>query len=326
MLPSSGPRKYDEGAKLNVACVTWGKNETGFLRFWFRYYASLFGESHCYIIDHNSKEQRPEDVLGPTQANIVRIPMEKARDHKAGDPYEFDRVRFRFLSQFSRSLLNYYDVVIYNDTDEIYFPDPGKYENLKAYLQAPHTQRCRAGVGVEPFHDFEAGEADFDFSGSLFAQRPNFIYRMHHSKPMILRKGLALGGHGVNEPFELDANLYLLHLKYVDKKSMEERQDFLHGLYQNKTVTGQTRWRFDREQIVEQLKGYAALPEGGGPCHVAEFEKLLSPTEFPEVFLVNTRPAYYPYFELTKSLPNGSMRDLGQRRFRFDSSFAQSGV
>lgn len=315
-----------ERKKLNVACVTWAKNETGFLQFWFRYYASLFGESHCYVIDHNSEHYRPQDVLDSQEVNIMRLPMDKSRNYVPGDAHEFDRERFQFLTRYVQALLRYYDIVIVNDTDEIYHPDPRKYASLKDYLETSPTQRNLAGVGIEIFHDFEGGEADFDFLGSLFAQRQNYIYRMHHSKPMIIRQPTELKGHGVTAPFDLDANLYLVHLKYVDKKSMEERQDFLHSLYQNNTVTGQTRWRLNREEIVEELKSFAKLPHKPGFRHHPEFEQLLDKTDVPDVFLVNGRPIYYPSYELTKSVPRGSFRDLLKHRFRFDAAYAKTGV
>lgn len=230
------------------------RDEDFFLPLWHRYYSGLFGNENLFIVDHNSSK------IPMQSANLVRVPFDTPVSCRETDQYAFDRERFRFISQFVGALLIYYDIVIYNDTDEIFLPDPAIAGNLREYLdQKEHDCRALAGVGLELFHD-PAEEAAFDAGQSITTQRRHFLYRFHHSKPHILMAPCRIGGHGCASAFHLDTNLYLLHLKYLDWATTVSRQGRLHQYFGAGRGGPASRWRFAPEELESRLREVLALP------------------------------------------------------------------
>jgi hypothetical protein len=242
------------------------RDEDVFLAVWHRYYAGLFGPENLFIVDHNSSASPPARVLG-ADLNVFRIPFDSPSRVAADDQFAFDRERFGFVSNLIAALLTYYDTVIFNDTDEVFVADPELYPNLAAYLAA-NDDEVIAGIGLEILHD-PAEEPPFDPVGPVLAQRRNFVYRFHHSKPHILSRPCQIGGHGSRRPFRLDPDLYLMHLKFVDWDRSLERQQKLFGFFQEGRGGERSRWRFDAGEIERRMAEKLALPRREGFEHHA---------------------------------------------------------
>jgi hypothetical protein len=240
-----------------IACVTMVRDEDTFLKIWYRYYSGLFGAENCFVIDHNSSTKKPRQILGNEQLSVITIPHESAINAKEGDVYAFDRERFKFISEFIKMLRLYYDIVIFNDADELFLPDPRKYTDLAQYLDKAPQDTVIAGVGIEVYHNLLNKEPAYNFEEKLFKQRANFVYRLHHSKPYIISTDCQIGGHGSTRPVLLDPDLILVHLKYLDASIMRERQALLYSLWQAKKVSDKTRWRFTENEIIDRLDNFA---------------------------------------------------------------------
>lgn len=247
---------------MQVACVTMARNESCHLRIWYSYYSRLFGASNCFIIDHCSDKFKPQRVLcdidGADEACIVTLPIEAKNDF-TGQFAKFDITRFRLISNFVEGLLNYYNVVIYNDTDEIYIVDPERAEHLRDYIQDKSPFQTLAGVGVELLHDY-THEQPYIEEQPLLSQRNLFVYRIHYSKPHIVSTPCKMLAHGVSHEFRVDPFLFLVHLKYFDKDYLLQRQKFLNSLYLRGIGGGNSRWRLDDHTTLRRLDKRLRLP------------------------------------------------------------------
>jgi hypothetical protein len=250
-----------------VACLTMTRDEDVFLTVWHRYYARLFGVDNLFIVDHNSSASPPAQVLGAGERNVFRIPFDSPSHMTEGDRFAFDRERFHFVSDLIAALLKYYDTVIFNDTDEVFVADPEVYPDLATYI-ASNDNEVIAGIGLEILHD-PVEEPSFDPASPVLAQRCNFVYRFHHSKPHILSQPCRIGGHGSRRPFSLDPDLYLMHLKFVDWDRSLERQQKLLGFFHEGRGGERSRWRLDPTEVEQRMADKLTLPRRQGFEHHA---------------------------------------------------------
>jgi hypothetical protein len=109
--PANDPTAASVDEK-RIAAVTMVYNEPEYLPIWCSYYGKAFGPERCYIIDHGTDD---DSLVGYEQFNIIRIPRSPKDNTK----------RTRFVSSFCSALLEWYDVFLYTDVDEILVPASG---------------------------------------------------------------------------------------------------------------------------------------------------------------------------------------------------------
>ncbi len=239
------------------------KDEEFFLPIWYRYYSAQLGAENVFVIDHDSNQpvQTP-GAPGVPLPNVLRLPFSDVPPPK-GKKNTFDANRFSFLSSIVNGLLVYYDTVIFNDTDEMFVPDPARFSSLRAYLDDPRNRfSAIAGMGLEIIHDPET-EAPLDVNRPVLSQRRNFLYDVYYAKPHVISKACRLGAHGVSMPFRFDPDLYLLHLKNVDMQNVVARQARLHAAYEQGLGGKDSDWQLTPEQKEKQFGRFMALPEAG---------------------------------------------------------------
>lgn len=229
------------------------RNEPLFLPIWYKYYSGLFGSDNLYIIDHASTHPTPgqtlEPLTGSQMVNIVRLP--DSSDSDEASLLHHDQTRFGFLSAFMRGLLHYYDVVIHNDADEVFIVDPLAGATLKEYLEHRGAFEVLAGIGIELLHDHVSERAIVP-DQPILAQRRKFVYRIHHSKPHILRKAARIRAHGADRIFSVEPEIFLLHLKFIDRDYLINRQRFLRQLWA-RGAGKLSRWQMTEGDIAEEL-------------------------------------------------------------------------
>ncbi len=309
-----------------VACLTMSHDEAVFLPIWYRYYAGLFGPENVFIVDHKSTEAPPARVLGVADLNLFRIPFDTPSNAPEGDQWAFDRERFKCITNLITGLLKYYDTVIFNDTDEVFVPDPAVYPDLRAYIMG-RRDSILAGVGLEIFHD-PAEEAAFDPARPVLRQRRNYVYRFHHSKPHILSVPSHIGGHGSRRPFRLDPDLYLLHLKFLDRGESLQRQAKLFGYFgQGRGGTG-SRWRLEVSEMERNLTQIAALPREEGFAHRPYLEGALGKGRpaGADIWKIGAAPVAQGFLHLTDFLPKDGLRAMQAVRRTLPPRFAEVGV
>jgi hypothetical protein len=251
-----------------VACLTMVKNDPEFVDIWARYYAGLFGAEHCYIIDHGSDEMAGLDRARAMGAQVIRLPHTYPAHApegrlKNGAPVQFDRYRFSFLSKQRVALREFYDIVILHDVDEVLLADPAKYTDLADYI-AKNAQRVQmhdimGGMGVEIFHDPNT-EAAYDPAQPVLGQRRQAHFRLPECKPAIFQSDEPGRAHSTTIPFALDADLWLLHLKFLDRDRMFARQHQRHAAVQRGEVADWTRWGWAANEVDDKFHAFINRP------------------------------------------------------------------
>ncbi len=187
---------------LRVAAVTMSYNEPDWGPVWARHYASELGAPHCYIIDHGT-DDRSLDGLGGV--NLVRIPRSPQDDGK----------RARAVSLFCASLLEWYDVVVHTDIDEILVADPGRHAGLRDLL-ASDPRPVITAVGLDLVH-VPSLERPLTPALPITRQRRWVRFASAMCKPVAIREPIswAPGFHcvGTRPAF---GDLFLFHLRYAD--------------------------------------------------------------------------------------------------------------
>jgi Glycosyl transferase family 2 len=195
---------------MKIAALTMAYNEPVFLPIWRQYYGQALGEDHLFVVDHGS-DDRSADNVGA--ANRVRIPRGEVDEDQ----------RCTFIGRFQASLLCYYDVIIFSDTDEILVPDPGTYSGLTDFV-ARRCEQFVTAIGLEVQHLTDT-EADIDLSRPILAQRRYVQFAPEYCKPLVSRIPLVWkpGFHDCDHPPSIAPDLFLFHLRRMDRKLAIQR-------------------------------------------------------------------------------------------------------
>jgi hypothetical protein len=242
---------------VSTAVVTFVYNESVNLPIWRKYYASLFGERNLFIIDHDSSDGSTAD-LG--QINKLWIAKDELNDH----------MRCVFMASFAKALLQYFKTVIYTDCDEIIVPDPARYADLPDYLDRNNFEYV-APVGLNVQHILSK-EEPLDLARPILQQRRFVRFTSSMCKPLVTRIPIvwASGFHACDKPIRIDSDLFLMHLKTMDRDIALRRQKITremkwaessieakHGVHQRYDDD-----RFLREQFLDP-NNIATSPERG---------------------------------------------------------------
>ena len=246
---------------IRIACLTMMKDEPFFLKIWHDYYAGQVGSENLFVIDHASewKSGKTSEIDAILAAvSIIRIPFVKGSGPLALRGFDF--TRFQMIASIVSGLRAYYDVVLYNDIDEITVPDPRKWGGLREYLT--HLQPCgsvMAGVGLEIFQDVE-NEPEYSHHIPLFAQRRNYVYSLHYSKPNVFFVNCRTLPHKSYQPFTLAPDLCHFHLKYLDKREIVSRQSAYIEYREQGLGADNSRWRWSTTRLEAEFEALARRP------------------------------------------------------------------
>lgn len=205
--------------RMRVAVVTFVYNETVNLPIWRRYYGGVLGDRQLFVIDHGSTDGSTSDLGEISKLYFAREEL---------DEYK----RCVFMASFQKSLLEYFDIVIYTDCDEIIVPDPDRYRDLADYLdRMPFDHVAPIGLNVQHMID---QEIPLDLQEPILSQRRFVWFSSSESKPLISKVPLVweAGFHGCNRPLNIDRDLFLFHLK---------RMDYSIGFQRHK-ITKEMKW------------------------------------------------------------------------------------
>jgi len=198
------------------ALVTIVHNEPFFLPIWLDYYSRFFASDDIYVLDHDSNDGST-DIGG-----FHRIPVShEGVDHK----WMLDTV-----TNLQHELQHRYDTVLVCDVDEIMAPDP-RLGDLGAYLDR-FDDPFIASVGFEVLHD-PTTEPAFDPDRGVMEQRGTWFASSAYNKPVLGTEPLEWisGFHGLADArFNMDPNLYLIHLHRLDYAQCKRRHHLRRNL------------------------------------------------------------------------------------------------
>ncbi|SFI09098.1 glycosyltransferase family 2 protein [Bradyrhizobium sp. Gha] len=187
---------------MKIAAVTMVYNEPEYLPIWFKYYSSQIGADNCFVVDHGSDDQSVRLLSHPSTFYLPRTPQDEIK-------------RVDSMSRLAGLLLNYYDVVIYTDVDEIVVPSPTKYAGLLDFCSKTEVKTVTA-VGLN-VHQVLGDEDMLDLARPVTQQRHWVRFVSPMCKPLITSTPIKWGRgfHTCDQPTNF-ADVYLFHLRYFD--------------------------------------------------------------------------------------------------------------
>ena len=240
---------------MRIACFTMVHNEAVFLPIWARYYAAALGAENLTVLDHGSDDGSLSCL--PPEVGVVTLPRT-----------EFDEYpRAAAVNAFKTALLQYHDVVIYTDCDEIIVPDPATYPGgLRQYCE-----KCPplvAPIGVDVFHAPDR-EGPLDFDRPVLRQRRFCRFSSSKCKPLITREPVTwtIGFHHADRPSHIARDVYLFHLKTMDRDITLQRLAYTRSMPWSPTnvakgVGGHQRFG-DEEFLAKYFNAPLAELQGG---------------------------------------------------------------
>ena len=189
---------------LKVAAITMIYNEPEYLPIWLKYYSSQLGYQNCFVLDHGSDDDCTRDISCGGVFHLPRTPQDENK-------------RVDTISNIVNSLLNYYDVVIYSDVDEIIVPNPSVFGGIADFC-ASMSDPVITAVGLNVHHLVDV-EPELDLSKPILLQRHWVRFVSPMCKPIITRVPIRWGRgfHSSNHPLVF-GDIYLFHLRYFDLK------------------------------------------------------------------------------------------------------------
>lgn len=240
-----------------IACVTMVRNEPVFLPRWIAHWRGAVPGAHLFILADGPDQNLPEPSA---DCQVIALP-------RAAAVSGWEASRWRFLSSFASALLERFDVVVLNDTDELIVADPALGPSLPEALAEARGLGVVTPFGIEIMHRADLEPAPLDPAQPVLGQRRFFRINALYSKPCIIARPVrwSMGGHFSDFPdLHQSPSLYLVHLRAMDTGILLARQ---HERRQHVTdATGRViygvagaPWALDRASVEASLMAFAAL-------------------------------------------------------------------
>jgi Glycosyl transferase family 2 len=236
-----------------LAVMTMVRDESAMLPRWLDYYAAQVGMQNLVVIDDNSGD-----------GSTTGLPCTVNRLPPGPWPLKWAKARTRLVNGFARALLACYDVVAYTDVDEFLLPDPDRYDGLLDYLATRTDREVMAPVGVNLLH-VPGVEPPLRPDQPVTDQRSYVKFAPNMCKPLLKRVDVAWtpGFHGVRNPYEIDPDLMLLHLKFCDLDLMRRAAEQRHAWH---TVEGRgapaSHWTMGPDELESELRSWTKPKRG----------------------------------------------------------------
>lgn len=238
----------------NIAFATMVGDEPVFLPIWIKYYSRFIAKSHLVIVVDGMDRPLPPEAEG---CQVLRLPR------RAPGP-GWDIERWRMISDLTTTLLHRFDVVAFNDVDEILVLDPDLGSDLLASVARAHQIGVISPFAIEVLHRIDLEPDPLDPARPVLSQRRFGRINASYCKPCITATPLrwSLGGHYANQPtLHLDRELFLFHLRYVDHGYLLQRQASRNAMMVNSDVAG-AGWSKGQDEMTNFLQSFA---QAGSP-------------------------------------------------------------
>ena len=217
-------------------------NESVNLPLWVDYYRRTAPAAALFVVDHGSDDGSTENLAGVHTIPLPRTPMDEWK-------------RVKLIRSLQRAFLQFYDVLVYTDCDEIIVADPRVSASLEDYL-AGTTYPYASPVGLNLLH-ISSVEGPLDASQPVLSQRRHCQFSPVMCKPLITREPLAWepGFHTCDKPLFIDRNLYLFHTKLVDRSRALARQQISRSIeWSTEAINARhgAHHRYDDERFVRE--------------------------------------------------------------------------
>ena len=212
-----------DGAKSGIAFATMVGDEPFFLPVWINYYARFVPKEQLFILVDGAHRILPAQAQG---CQILTLP------HVLPGP-GWDRVRWEMISAFTTMLLGRFDVVVFNDVDEIIVADPDCGAGLGDLIGRARDVGVISPFAIEVLHRLDLEPDALHAAAPILSQRRFGRINASYCKPCIIARPVkfSLGGHYSDFPaLHLDPHLFLFHLRFADHAMLLARQANRQGL------------------------------------------------------------------------------------------------
>ena len=203
------PAPADEVGRPDVLVMTMVRDEAEMLPRWVRHYAEQVGVKNLFVLDDGSTDGST-DALGCTVHRLPPLP---------GRGYE--RMRMELVSGLARGFLATYDFVVFVDADEFLLPDPARHEDLPSFLARRRQAEVIAPMTLNVVH-VPSVEGPLRADEPVLGQRRFAKFTPIMCKPSIKQVPASWrwASHGIKAPYQVDPELYMLHLKFADRDAL----------------------------------------------------------------------------------------------------------
>jgi hypothetical protein len=237
-----------------VTVLTLARDEAAMLPRWVDYYGKQVGVDNLIVLDDNSSDGSTDDLPCP----VLRLPP---------GPWKksFGKTRMRLVSGLGQALLGCYDVAIFCDADEFIVPDPAHHDGLLDYLMKREDWDVMAPVALNVLHKADI-EPPLDPSRRILEQRHFVKFAPVMCKPSVKRIPAAWtrASHGIAAPFQVDPELFMIHLKFHDEDALRAVGDHRQQMHGLDGRSSRTTWEVGGSDLVDHLRKWVTVPSGEG--------------------------------------------------------------
>lgn len=232
----------DGGDRPTVLVMTMARDEAAMLPRWVRHYSHHVGMENLLVLDDHSSDGSTDD-LGCT---VHRLPVLPGRGYEG--------VRMQLMSGLAAGFLAAYDFVVFVDVDEFLVPDPTTYDDLPAFLATRRDKEVLAPMTLNVVHVPEV-EGPLRADEPVLGQRGFVKFAPIMCKPSVKQVPAAWrwASHGIEAPFHVDSELYMVHLKFADRDALREVAAHRRALVDADGRAKGSSWSRDADEIVAAL-------------------------------------------------------------------------
>jgi hypothetical protein len=254
-----------------VLVMTMVRDEADMLPRWIRHYSGQVGPDNLVVLDDNSTDGSTKGL----DCTVHRLPP------LPGDRYE--RARMVLLSGLAAGFLAVYDYVVFVDADEFLVADPARYDDLPSFLAARPDLDVIAPMALNVVH-VPSVEGPLRPEEPILGQRRFVKFTPIMCKPQIKRVPAAWrwASHGVGAPFEVDPELYMVHLKFADRDALRRVAAHRRALVESDGRARRSNWSVGADDMLDALD---RAVHDVDPATVPEFD----PSEIDFTTLVEDR-------------------------------------
>lgn len=289
--PPQAPSERSDAPLPNVLVMTMARDEADMLPRWVDHYGRQVGTENLVVLDDSTVDGSTEEL----PCTVHRLPPLGPR---------FEGTRMRLLSGLAAGFLEVYDVVVFVDVDEFLVADPAVHADLRSYLATRADRDVIAPLGLNVVHLPQA-EGALRPDAPVLGQRHFAQFAPLMCKPSLKRVPAAWrwASHGIEAPFEVDPELFLVHMKFADRDALAKVAAHRKAVSDADGRARKSSWSRDAEEIVAAFDQAVA---GVDPDAVPE----LDPGELDLAAVVAPRDGWF------RAVGAGQVRALQQQPLR----------
>jgi hypothetical protein len=242
-----------------VAVLTMARDEGRMLSRWVDHYGHHVGHENLVVLDDNSED-----------GSTCGLPCTVHRHPPMPGHKRFEVRLMELVSGLAQGLLAVYDFVVFVDVDEFLVPDPKNYDRLVDFLATRRDSPVLAPVTLNVVHHVRV-EGPLDRDQPVLGQRRFAKFVPLMCKPCVKQVPARwrYATHGIMAPFEVDPELFMIHLKFHDRDALRAVADQRRRMVDADGRGGGSSWRAGGEPLASRLESFVA---GVDPDDVPEFD------------------------------------------------------